>query len=54
MNHIHNDIERLDIEDKIRHCRHILREQTKSSVIHFAKYFPMDAKLSYWKDLIMG
>lgn len=39
-------------ESKIFNCRHILREDSKSSVNHFAQCFPDDETIIYWKKLI--
>lgn len=40
------------IQYEILNCRHILRENSKSSINHFAEYFPDDEKIMYWKNLI--
>lgn len=40
------------IESAISNSRHILRAKSKSSVNHFAQYFPNDETLRYWKQLI--
>jgi hypothetical protein len=41
-----------EIEFKISNCRHILKEDSKSSINHFLKYFPSDKNIGYWKNLI--
>lgn len=47
-------IDRGEVEEKIRNCEYILRESTKSSIIHFSKYFPSDQVLNYWKEIIQN
>lgn len=44
--------ERVEVENDIRNCRQILRGKTKSSINHFLNYFPEDAWLNYWANLI--
>lgn len=40
------------IEKKVRNCTPILRENSKSSIYQFSRYFPRDFFLNYWKGLI--
>lgn len=42
----------LQIESRIRECRPILKEKSKSSVYQFAKYFNNDQNLMYWRGLL--
>jgi len=44
--------ERKELEARIRACSPILRQKTKSSIIHFAETFPEDKELQYWKGLL--
>ncbi|GEM_PF-283771 len=46
------DIDKQRIEKEISNCRYILKEDSKSSVLHFARVFPRDGHLAYWKRLI--
>lgn len=47
------DKEKLEqIKDEIFNCRHILRENSKSSINHFAQCFSDDEKIMYWKKII--
>lgn len=41
-----------DIEKQIENCRDILKENSKSSINHFLKYFEEDLTLKYWNDII--
>ncbi len=41
-----------EVEEKIRNCREILKENSKSSVKHFLKYFGNDKHLQYWDKII--
>lgn len=36
----------------ISNCRHIFKENSKSSVFHFAKYYPSDKYISQWKEMV--
>jgi glycosyltransferase involved in cell wall biosynthesis len=41
-----------ETEDKIKNCRDILKSKSKSSINHFATYFPEDEVLQYWNELL--
>jgi glycosyltransferase involved in cell wall biosynthesis len=41
-----------EIVNKIRGCKMILKGKSKSSVYHFAKYFPDDEMLRFWKGIL--
>jgi len=47
-----DSLEEETIKNMIRSSSPILRENTKSSILHFANNFPEDKYLQYWKDLI--
>jgi glycosyltransferase involved in cell wall biosynthesis len=49
---VSNQIIKNKIEEKIRNCSPILKENTKSSIRHFSTTFPDDLILQYWSHLI--
>lgn len=51
---MNNPAQRKEIEQAIKNCRPVLREKSKSSILHFARYFTDDEILQYWKGLVNG
>ncbi len=43
---------KIELENQIINCKDILRENTKSSIFHFEKFFPEDTNLVYWSNLV--
>lgn len=41
-----------EVEEKIRSCREIFKENSKSSIKHFLKHFKDDEYLNYWHNIV--
>ncbi len=51
-NLMRDDLIAAEIKNKIKNCRGILREKSKSSIIQFAEYFQGDKNLKFWRSII--